>query len=355
MNDLVAAKLTVARLRAALAWQPSSGADPLNAFEPPEGATNAQIETERQYLASQIAEQNSKMAEIDRQTAQKEAERATVTAQTAKLQATIPLLQQRVDVRKTLFDKALGSKLVYLQDKQDLVGMEQDVAVEESRAHEADAAIASLREARNEAEADFRRTIFGDLTKAQAQAAGLAQDTMKAARRTALQALTAPVDGVVQQLAVHTIGGVVTPAQPLAVVVPVASPIEIEAILANRDIGFVHAGQEAAIKIETFNFTRYGLIHGSVISVSRDAVTSASPPDHGNGGGASAGGEQPRQESNYIARVALDQTHMKIDGRDEQLTPGMSVSIEIKTGSRRIISYLLSPLEKNFKESMQER
>jgi hemolysin D len=231
--------------------------------------------------------------------------------------------------------------------------MEQDVAVEESRAHEADAAIASLREARNEAEADFRRTIFADLTKVQAQAAGLAQDTMKAARRTALQALTAPVDGVVQQLAVHTIGGVVTPAQPLAVVVPVASPIEIEAILANRDIGFVHAGQEAAIKVETFNFTRYGLIHGSVLSVSRDAVTSASPPDHTNAG--ASGGEQPRQESNYIARVSLDQTRMKIDGHDEQLTSGMSVSIEIKTGSRRIISYLLSPLEKNFKESLQER
>jgi hemolysin D len=354
-DDLVAAKLTVARLRAALAWQPSSGADPLNAFEPPEGASSAQIETERQYLASQIAEQNSKIAEIDRQTAQKEAERATVTAQTAKLEATIPLLQQRVDVRKTLYDKALGSKLVYLQDKQDLVGMEQDVAVEQSRAHEADAAIASLRESRNEAEADFRRTIFGELTKAQAQAAGLAQDTMKAARRTALQILTAPVDGVVQQLAVHTIGGVVTPAQALAVVVPVASPIEIEAILANRDIGFVHAGQEVAIKVETFSFTRYGLIHGSVMSVSRDAVTTASPPDHGNGGGGSAGAEQPRQESNYIARVALDQTRMKIDGHEEQLTPGMAVAIEIKTGSRRIISYLLSPLEKNFKESMQER
>ena len=353
-NDFIAAKLTVARLRAALAWEPGSGADPLNAFEPPEGATNVQIETERQYLASQIAEQSSKIAEIDRQTAQKEAERATVSAQTAKLQATIPLLQQRVDVRKTLFDKALGSKLVYLQDKQDLVGMEQDVAVQQSRGHEADAAIALLREAHNEAVADFRRTIFAELTKAQAQAAGLAQDTMKAARRTALQALAAPVDGVVQQLAVHTIGGVVTPAQALAVVVPVSSPIEIEAMLANRDIGFVHAGQEAAIKVETFNFTRYGLIHGSVTSVSRDAVMTESPPDHGNGGGGDKA-EQPRQESNYIARVALDQTRMTIDGREEQLTPGMSVAVEIKTGSRRIMSYLLSPLERNFKESMQER
>ena len=135
--------------------------------------------------------------------------------------------------RKTLYDKALGSKLVYLQEDQDLVGMKQDVPVQQSRLHEADAAIASLREARNEAEAEFRRSVFADLTKAQARAAGLGEDVVKAARRTGLQKLIAPVDGVVQQLAVHTVGGVVTPAQPLAVVVPVDE--------SDRDRG--HAGQ----------------------------------------------------------------------------------------------------------------
>lgn len=355
-DDLVVAELEVARLRAALAWRGGAGADALEAFRAPAGASADQVETQRQFLASQIAGQTAKLAEIDRQRAQKEAERATVAAQIAKLEATIPLMQQRVDARKTLYDKALGSKLVYLQEDQDLVGMKQDVPVQQSRLHEADAAIASLREARNEAEAEFRRSVFADLTKAQARAAGLAEDVVKAARRTGLQKLVAPVDGVVQQLAAHTIGGVVTPAQPLAVVVPVASPIEIEAMLANRDIGFVHAGQEAAIKVETFNFTRYGLIDGSVTSVSRDAVTNVGPQRRANGEAMTTSVDEPKDDApKYVARIALDQTRMTIDGHEEQLTPGMAVTVEIKTGSRRIISYLLSPLERQGREALRER
>src|SRR6202035_2765939 len=110
------------------------------------------------------------------------------------------------------------------------------------------------------------------LTAATQKAAGLAQDVIKAEQKTRLQQLTAPVDGVVQQLAIHTVGGVVTPAQSLVVVVPSDSRLEIEAMVSNRDIGFVRPGQAAEIKIDTFNFTRYGLLHGQVLSVSQDAV-----------------------------------------------------------------------------------
>ena len=119
---------------------------------------------------------------------------------------------------------------------------------------------------------------MSELSKAEQKAAGLAQDVIKAERRTKLQALTAPVDGVVQQLAVHTVGGVVTPAQALLVVVPLDSHLEIEAMVSNRDIGFVHAGQEAEIKVDTFNFTRYGLLHGKVLNVSQDAIARDKPP-----------------------------------------------------------------------------
>ena len=138
--------------------------------------------------------------------------------------------------------------------------------------NEADAALAALKETRNRTAAEFRRTTYDELAKAEQKAAGIAQDVIKAQRRTSLQDLTAPVDGVVQQLAVHTVGGVVTPAQPLAVIVPTGSQLEIEATLANDDVGFVHEGQDVEIKVHTFNFTRYGLLHGRVLSVSSDAV-----------------------------------------------------------------------------------
>jgi hemolysin D len=353
-SDLIAAELDVARLRAALAGD----ANPLEDFRPPEGASPALIEMTRLFLISQTAEQQAKLAAIDRQLAQKEAERATVAATIGKLEATIPLLGERVDVRKQLYDKALGSKLTYLTEYQDYVGQQRELLVQKSRYHEAEAAVAALTETRAQTAAEYRRTRFEELTKAEQKAAGLAQDVIKAERRTTLQVLTAPVDGVIQQLAVHTNGGVVTPAQALLVVVPLDSHLEIEAMVSNHDIGFVHVGQQVEIKVDTFSFTRYGLLHGEVLNVSQDAITREKPPDKSNEkapGAETATSEPKGQELNYAARVSLDRTQMQVEDKLVNLSPGMAVTAEIKTGSRRIISYLLSPLVRYKQEALRER
>jgi hemolysin D len=349
-GDLVAAQLDVARLKAAL-----SDGDPLAAFQPPKGATAAQVEMQRQFLISQTSEQRAKLSELDRQAAQKDAERQTVAANIAKLQATIPLLQERVDTRKYLSDNGLGSKLVYLTEDQDLVGQQQDLLIQQSKMKEADAALAAMKETRDRTADEYRRATYDELAKAEQKAAGVAQDVIKAERRTSLQELTAPVDGVVQQLAVHTIGGVVTPAQPLAVIVPTGSQLEIEATLANDDVGFVHAGQDVEIKVHTFNFTRYGLLHGKVISVSPDAVQRDGGEDRPRGQQAKQGGQQPGQDLVYVARVSLDQQQMKAGGQTFDLGPGMAVTAEVKTGSRRIIGYLLSPISKYEHDVLRER
>jgi hemolysin D len=181
---------------------------------------------------------------------------------------------------------------------------------------------------------------------------------IKAERKAKLQILTAPIEGIVQQLAVHTIGGVVTPAQPLATVVPSDSELEIEAMVSNRDIGFVFAGQDAEIKVDAFNFTRYGLIHGRVLSVSRDAIARdrrEEPPRAAPSGAQSSASEPNGQELAYAARIVLDRTQMEIEGGPVQLLSGMAVTAEIKTGSRRIISYLLSPLVRYRQEVLRER
>ncbi|MGA7611188.1 MAG: HlyD family efflux transporter periplasmic adaptor subunit, partial [Xanthobacteraceae bacterium] len=166
------------------------------------------------------------------------------------------------------------------------------------------------------------------------------------------------VDGVVQQLAIHTVGGVVTPAQALLVIVPSDSRLEIEAMVSNRDIGFVHPGQQAEIKVDTFNFTHYGLLHGEVLSVSQDAVIRDRPQDHSNDrrlGAQEESSEPQGQELNYSAGISLDRTQMRIEDRMVNLSPGMAVTVEIKTGSRRILSYLLSPLLRYQQEILHER
>ena len=353
-SDLIAAGLDVARLRAALA----GNANPLEDFRSPEGASPALIEMNRQFLISQTAEQQAKLAALDRQIAQKEAERATTAATIAKIEATIPIVTQRVDVRKYLVAKEYGSKLQYLTDYQDLVGLQQELVVQQSHIHEAEAAVAALVQTRAQTAAEYRRTRFEELTKAEQKAAGFAQDVIKAERRTKLQALTAPVDGVVQQLAVHTVGGVVTPAQALLAIVPLDSHLEIEAMVSNRDIGFVHADQEAEIKIDTFSFTRYGLLHGRVLNVSQDAIARDKPQDKSNDktpGAENSTSEPNGQQLNYAARVSLDRTQMQVEDKLVNLSPGMAVTVEIKTGTRRIISYLLSPLLRYKQEVLRER
>jgi hemolysin D len=127
-------------------------------------------------------------------------------------------------------------------------------------------------------------------------------------------------------------------------------------MVANRDIGFVVPGQEARIKVDTFNFTRYGLLHGRILSISRDSITQevAVPASAGTNRD-SRSAETKMTESSYSARVSLEQTQLPVDGRLVDLAAGMAVTVEIKTGSRRIISYLLSPIARYRQEVLRER
>jgi hemolysin D len=353
-NDLLAERLNIARLRAALA----GADDPVADFMPPADADPELVSTQRQLLLNQVTEHRAKIAALVRQQAQKEAERTTTGATIHKLKTIIPVIQSRVDIRKTLVEKELGSKLTYFEAFQLLVEQQEELDVQKSHLQETEAAIAAIRETRGQAAAEYRHSISDDLAKSEQKAKGLAQDLIKAEQKTRLQLLTAPVDGVVQQLAVHTVGGVVTPAQPLLVVVPSDSRLEIEAMVSNSDIGFVRAGQEAEIKVDTFNFTRYGLLHGTVLSVSQDAVIRDRPQDRLGEralGAANETSEPKGQELNYSARISLDRTQMQIDDRMVNLSPGMAVTVEIKTGSRNILSYLLSPLRRYRHETLRER
>lgn len=353
-SDLTAAQLDVARLRAEL----TDSDNPENVFQPPAGASPALIAMERKFLLQQVDEYRAKLASLDSQRAEKAAERDTIAAMIDKLEADEPIIGQRVDIRKTLVDEKLGSKLTYLETLQQLTENQKDIVVQKDRFAEANAAVAAITSARAQAVAEFHRNLFGDLAEAERKAAGLSSDLEKATERTKRQILTAPVDGVVQQLAVHTVGGVVTPAQQLAVVVPSDASLEVEAKVSNRDIGFVHVGQEAQIKVDTFNFTRYGLLRGKVLSVSKDAIVRDLPSDRKKAdadGAENASSEPQGQELSYAARVSLDRTQIQVDGGVANLAPGMAVTVDIRTGSRSVISYLLSPLLRYAHDSLHER
>jgi len=347
------AELSVSRLRAAL----QMSEDPAPDFTPPEGVTEAQVATERDFLISQVREIRLKLESVDQQISQQQGNLSAVEATINKLTQSIPYLKKRAEAREFLMKKGYGSKLEYYTTQQDLVEHEQELQVQQGRLAEASGAVASLRKQRDQAEAEYKRKVLDDLTQAEQKAASLKQQLVQASEKYRLQTLTAPVNGTVQQLAIHTEGGVVTPAQQLMAIVPADSRVEIEAMISNRDIGFVVPGQEAEIKVDTFNFTKYGLLSGKIMSVSQDAIVREQPASRGEGqrGAESDSSEPIGQELVYSARIALDQAKMQIDDRLVNLAPGMAVTAEIKTGSRHIIEYILSPIQKHAHEALRER
>jgi hemolysin D len=354
-SDHTQAMLDAARLKAAL----DLDGDPVANYVPPEGATDAQAILQKSYLTNQVDEIRAKLGGLDSQIAQNQGNRDAVAATITKLTESIPYLEQRAEARSTLAKKGYGSKLEYLTTQQDLVEHQEELKVQQGKLAEAEGALAALKEQRRQAQDEYNHTNLKDLAEAEQKSASLNDQLTQAAQKYRLQTLTAPVDGTVQQLAVHTEGGVVTPAQVLMSIVPTDSHLEIEAMVSNRDIGFVRGGQATEIKIDTFNFTKYGLLQGRVESLSHDSIQREKPPDRvgeqRHAGDESETSEPAGQELIYSARVSLDQVQMQVDDRMVDLEPGMAVTVEIKTGSRRIIEYLLSPLLRHKQQALRER
>jgi hemolysin D len=319
------------------------------------------VEAARSQLLTGLAQQRAKLDGIDRQIVGKQAERDEAKASIAKVAASLPIVKERVDIYDKLRENEYTSKVSALEAHQQLVEAQHDRAVAAQQLEVAQAAIAALVQQRQATEAEFRQQTLDDLAKARQKAAEQEQEQVKAVQKTGLQTLRAPVDGTVEQLAVHTLGGVVTPAQTLMVVVPDGSHLEVDATLPNRDVGFVHAGQPAEVKVEAFTYTRYGLLHGTVDGVSRDAMATGNRKDaSGKNKQADSGDDQDSADAGqggsvYEARVSLSDMAIDTEQGRLPLEPGMAVTAEIKTGQRTVISYLLSPLLRYKHEGLRER
>jgi hemolysin D len=337
-KELDATRLDVARLRSVLDLP---GGELLDADVAQSGFTEASLALARSLRATQLAEQQEKLAALARELERQRASAVGTQAEITKIEAQLPLKREQVEARRGLLEKGLTPRQQFLEMQQELIAMEGEASVAKARANEAAAGIATIQRQIAQAKEQFERDRLKELTDAESQAAQLTEELKKATQRQALQRLTAPVAGTVQQLQLHTIGGVVEPAKPLMVIVPEDAGIEIEAEIENKDIGFVAEGQEAIVKLDAFPFTRYGTLTGSVTTISGDAVAQQS------------NGAAPRLI--YMTRIRLEKDTMSVDGRDVVLTPGMVAAVEIKTGTRKLIEYVLSPLMRMGGEAGRER
>lgn len=333
-NDLLTARLQAARAKALLAS--------LAGTQPPvlprmQGADAARLIQEQYLLDGQYGEYAAKLARIEAEIAKREAELRSIREVVRKLEQTAPIARQRAQDFKDLVDRNFISRHGYLEKEQVRIEQEADLATQRSRIAELTAALQEGRSQRTALVAETRRLALESLGEAEQKMTTFSQELIKAESRGRLMTLTAPVDGTVQQLAVHTVGGVVTEAQPLMMVVPKDNPIEVDAFVENKDVGFVNPGQDAVVKIETFPFTKYGTIDAKVESMSSDAVN------------------DEKRGLIFPARVSLERATIQVENKIVNLSPGMAVTVEVKTGKRRVIEYFLAPLLQYKDESLRER
>ncbi|MDZ3799740.1 MAG: HlyD family type I secretion periplasmic adaptor subunit [Xanthomonadales bacterium] len=301
------------------------------------GLPEDRLQATWQLAGSEFAAFQAQQQRLQAVIGQQRARAQTVRTQIAPLKQSLEIARERVADLERLLGGQYVSRHDYLARKQEMVELERAVAAQQASLAESQSAIAGAQEELRVLAAETRQRTYDGLRQAREQIGQYAPQVDKAGQRNRSMELRAPVDGTVQQLAVHTVGGVVTPAQALMAVVPDEDVLEVEATVLNKDIGFVRPGQRATVKVESFPYTRYGYLEGIVESVSHDAA------------------QDERMGLVFPARVKLRDTHLMIDGVEVALTPGMSLSVEIKTGKRRVIDYLLGPLKQHGSEALRER
>jgi hemolysin D len=360
-RDLEAARAEAARRQAAIAAARS------DTLEPPPIAFPASVSEpvrrrEQGVLAADLAQLDSSVATLKAQLAEKQATKQRLTSTIAERQKLIALSKERVAMRQQLDAMGAGSRAQTIESLEQYQNQITTDAGDRGQLIETDADMAELDLKIDQTVKQFIADQSQKLSDAEKKRDHLEEDLIKAQSRASHAELKAPIAGTVQQLAVSSLGQVVASGQPLLTIVPVGEPLEIKAMVANADIGFVEAGQPAVVKIDAFPFTRYGTISGTVERVSRDAVDQRDATELSDAAnaarpqGAAADG-QPAKTQNLVfpATIRLTQRSIDIGGKDVGLMPGMAVSVEIKTGRRRVIDYLLSPLREVESEAGRER
>lgn len=332
IQEQLSAAFSEERRTAALATAIQSNRVPALAgpAHPSDARDNAQLQAE-------WADINAKLAKLGSEQAHRQAEMATVQELIRKLQATLPMARQREADFNSLIAQGFMSSHAGQDRTRERMEMEGDLATQRARLIEAQAALLETSQSKNAYLAETKRGWSERHAQAASKHEQLAQELSKTEQRSKLTKLTAPVDGTVQQVAIHTEGGVVTPAQVLMVIVPKDATVTTEVVIDNKDIGFVNVGQTAEIKLETFPFTRYGTVQATVTSVVADAVN------------------DEKKGAIFPAVLTLSRSAIDVDGKRIAISPGMNVSAEIKTGHRRVIEYLLNPFNKALNESLGER
>lgn len=333
--------------------------DPQSKFQVPEGVDLALADANHAQAIAEIEKHLAQLAETDAELSQKRASLDANGVAIERAKATLPLLEEKNATAKTLYDKQFGARPPVLDSEQQLIEKRAELSSAEAASRQIAGEMAAAKARREGVAAGFLAEAGDRRTKALQKIRDLSEQIAKARQRESYRRLVSPVEGTVQNVKIHTPGAVVTTADTLMTIVPDGTGIEVEANVENKDIGFVREGQEVEVKFDAFPFTRYGLVKGRVRKLSHDATPAVLPPQDRSSQRDAPGSanvqQQPTTDLAYSAKIALDRDWIAAEGKIERFQPGMRVSADIKTGDRRVIDYVLSPVMQTVSEAGRER
>jgi hemolysin D len=330
---LETAEIAAARSRAIISALDGNGLK----FIPPPGVSADVISSEIALAQAQLQEMLAKTATQNSARAEAAAAMGEAKIQVAKLTETLPLLDEQIDANEKLLSKGFVSKLKVIEMRRQRLSAARDRDIAVQTARKAAAQMAAAGSGIEAVTAEARSKVFGDLTDAEAEIKLRREELVKAQQRSTLQRLRSPVEGTVTQLAVYTVGGVVQAGKPIMVIVPSGDALVADVKVLNRDVGFIHEGQAAALKLEAFPFVRYGTIEGTVQNIASDAVA------------------DDKLGEVFPVRIVLDSKSPDARSNAIRPTAGMALTADIRTGQRTLLSYLVSPIEEARLNAGRER
>ena len=359
-DELASARAETLRRRTELSAARARAFSPAPAVDWVDDVAQALREREDRVLAADLGQLAATLASFEAQRAQKTAERDMLEQTIVSQKKLVATLQERVDMRTKLVEAQAGAKAAVIDATETLEYQLTQLRMQEGQLASLSTGLDVIARDSEKAVQSFLSEDAQKLSDAERRVEDASQRLAKAQATVDHLTLRAPIAGRVQSSVIVNVGQVVTSGQEIMRVVPEDSKLEIEAYVLNRDIGFVHVGQEAVVKVESFPFTRYGSIKARVTRIAKDAIpspdASAIEGDPARAPNASgfAGAERTQ---NLVFAVVLepDNSSILVDGVDQPLTSGMAATVELKTGARRLIEYVFSPLVEVASQAMRER
>ena len=358
--NLAAYRAEALRRRAAIAAASIQPTPPTLVSDWPDTIPITIRQREERVYAADIRTLNAQIASLQAQSDQKGAEVTRLTNMIVAQNDVIQTLQQRVGMRTQLLAMNAGSKSNLLDATESLQYQTTTLVQQQGQLLEAQANLKVFGSDMHHALDAFVADNAQKLAEAERQAGDLAERFSKARTRLDHMTLASPINGTVSASALTTVGQVVTSGEQLMRIVPQDAALEIECYLPNKDIGFVSVGNQAIIKVESFPFTRYGTIEATVTRVAHDAVPQPEADQierdaaHTTSS-LSQSGAQRIQNLVFPVTLRPSSRVIDVDGTKIPLSAGMAVTAEIRTGSRRILEYVFSPIAKIGAEAMKER